>query len=107
MGEGAVVGQKLQDRAQQGIILCCKVGEQGRAAGPQGIRQGGGQQGEVLPEKGFPYCRPGGGRMPSASQPESRAWASLDEMLCTAAESPVSASSSAVSAPENPTRTGP
>ena len=77
MGEGAVVGQKLQDRAQQGVILCCKVGEQGRAAGPQGIRQGGGQQ------------------------------ASLAEMLCTAAESPVSASSSAVSAPENPTRTGP
>ena len=87
MGEGAVVGQKLQDRAQQGIILRRKVGEQGRAAGPQGIRQGGGQQGEVLPE--------------------SRAWASLAEMLCTAAESPVSASSLAVSAPENPTRTGP
>jgi len=61
VGEGAVVGQKLQDRAQQGIILCCKIGEQGRAAGPQGIRQGGGQQGEVLPEKGFPHCRPGGG----------------------------------------------
>jgi len=61
VGEGAVVGQKLQDRAQQGVILRRKVGEQGRAAGPQGIRQGGGQQGEVLPEKGFPYCRPGGG----------------------------------------------
>lgn len=61
MGEGAVVGQKLQDRAQQGVILRRKVGEQGRAAGPQGIRQGGGQQGEVLPEKGFPHCRPGGG----------------------------------------------
>ena len=32
-----------------------QVGEQGRTAGTQGIRQGGGQQVQILPEKSIPH----------------------------------------------------
>ena len=52
---GAVVGKKFQCAFQSVIVQRGQVGEQGRTAGTQGIRQGGGQQVQILPEKRIPH----------------------------------------------------
>ena len=52
---GAVVGKKFQCAFQSVIVQRGQVGEQGRTAGTQCIRQGGGQQVQILPEKSIPH----------------------------------------------------
>jgi len=52
---GAVVGKEFQCAFQSVIVQRGQVGEQGRTADTQGIRQGGGQQVQILPEKRIPH----------------------------------------------------
>ena len=58
---GGVVREEFQCALQRVVVQRGQVGEQGRTDPAQGIRQGGGQQVEVLPEKGVPHGGPGGG----------------------------------------------
>ena len=55
---GCAVGEELQNLAEAGVVLRGEVRQQGGTLGPEGVRQGGGEQFEILPEKGVPHCGP-------------------------------------------------